>query len=399
MTKYQIKTYNNIALEGLERFSKREFILNETNDPEGVILRSYNLHEEPINDSLLAVARAGAGYNNIPVDAMADAGVVVFNTPGANANSVKELVLSSMIAHSRNMFEAKDWADQLTGDDIPTQVEEGKSQFQGWEIRGKTMGVIGLGSIGHLVANDAQALGMNVIGYDPFISVEAAWKINQYVEQAPSLEEVLQKSDYISIHVPYTEDTHHLLDAHAVKLMKDHAVLLNFSRTDLIDEESVVEALNHQRLGSYITDFPNDAVMNNDKCVLLPHLGASTLEAESNSAIMAADQLKAYLQKGEITNSVNYPNVQMRMSSPTRISVCNRNVKNIIAYLTSLLSDQEINIDRIINKSRGDLAYTLVDIPETNEEKLQQIINDLSEQEGILKARLILDKKHDAWYQ
>lgn len=399
MTKFNIKTYNNIALKGLEKLPKKSFILNDSADPEGVILRSYNFHEEPINPSLLAVARAGAGYNNIPVDQLADEGVVVFNTPGANANSVKELVFSTMIAHARNMFQAKDWADKLTGEDIPGQVEKGKSQFQGWEIRGKTMGVIGLGSIGHLVANDAQALGMNVIGYDPYISVEAAWKINQYVTQAPSLEEVLQKADYLTIHVPYTKDTHHLIDEHAVGLMKDHAVLLNFSRADLIDEEAVVKALNHQRLGSYITDFPNETVMGNEHCVLLPHLGASTIEAEANSAVMAANQLKTYLETGEIVNSVNYPNVQMRLTSPTRISVCNRNVRNIIAYLSSLLSAQDINIDRIINKSRGELAYTLVDVPETDEEKLDKIIDDLNEQEGILKARLIKDKRHDAWYE
>lgn len=398
MSQFDIKTFNSIAIEGLQRFTKDKYTINETDDPSAIILRSYNLHDEPINDSLLAVGRAGAGYNNIPVDKLSEAGVVAFNAPGANANSVKELVLTSLISHARNTIEASQWATELTGDDIATQVEDGKKKFKGHEIKGKTLGVIGLGQVGLLVANDAENLGMDVIGYDPYISVDAAWNINRSVTKASSIDEVLQKADYITIHVPYLDSTKHMIDSTAIRQMKATAVLLNFSRAEIVDEDALVKALNHNRLGHYISDFPNETVLGQDKVTLLPHLGASTGESEKNSAVMVANELKDYLENGNIVNSVNYPRVSMTLSSPLRIAVCNRNIKNIIASLTKLLSEEGLNIDRIINKSRGDYAYTLVDITEADEEKVKDLIQEIESKDGILKVRLTKNLEHDAWY-
>lgn len=398
MSQFDIKTFNSIAIEGLQRFTKDKYTINETDDPEAIILRSYNLHDEPINDSLLAVGRAGAGFNNIPVDKLSEAGVIAFNAPGANANSVKELVLTSLISHARNTLEASQWATELTGDDIATQVEDGKKKFKGHEIKGKTLGVIGLGQVGLLVANDAENLGMDVIGYDPYISVDAAWNINRSVTKASSIDEVLQKADYITIHVPFLESTKHMIDSKAIRQMKATAVLLNFSRAEIVDEDALVKALNHNRLGHYISDFPNETLLGQDKVTLLPHLGASTGESEKNSAVMVANELKDYLENGNIVNSVNYPRVSMTLSSPLRIAVCNRNIKNIIASLTKLLSEEGLNIDRIINKSRGDYAYTLVDITEADEEKVKDLIQEIESKDGILKVRLIKNLEHDAWY-
>ena len=389
---YHIKTYNNIAIEGLERLDRKNYILNETDNPDGILLRSEKLHNMAIPENLKAVARAGAGTNNVPVEALADEGIVVFNTPGANANSVKELVIAAMIDHARNMHAANAWAKELTGDDIAQQVEAGKKKFKGSEIKGKTLGVIGLGSIGHLVANNAYELGMKVIGYDPFISIQAAWKISQYVHQAASLEEMLQQVDYLTIHVPYTKDTHEILDKHAFRILKDTAVVLNFSRAELVDTPAIIKALDEDRLGAYITDFPDGPVMNHDKITLYPHLGASTDEAETNCAVMAADQLRRYLETGEIINSVNYPRVELPFNSPVRLAIANRNVPNMIGELSTLLSNHGINIDRIINESRGNYAYTLVDMAEQDTALLDEIINQLQEVEGILMCRLIHKK-------
>lgn len=389
---YHIKTYNNIAIEGLERLDRKQYILNDTDNPDGILLRSEKLHDMAVPENLKAVARAGAGTNNVPVEALADEGIVVFNTPGANANSVKELVISSMINYARNMHAANDWAKALTGDDIAKQVEAGKKQFKGTELQGKTLGVIGLGSIGHLVANDAYELGMKVIGFDPFISIQAAWKISQYVHQAASLEEMLQQVDYLTIHVPFTADTEEMLDEHVFKVLKNTAVVLNFSRAELVDNQAIIKALDEDRLGAYITDFPTNELMGHDKITLYPHLGASSEEAETNCAVMAADQLSRYLETGEIINSVNYPRVELPFNSPIRLAIANRNVPNMIGELSSLLSNHGINIDRIINESRGNYAYTLVDMGEQDEMLLDEIIDTLQAIEGILKARIIRKK-------
>lgn len=321
---YHIKTYNNIAIEGLERLDRKKYILNDSDNPDGILLRSEKLHNMAFPENLKAVARAGAGTNNVPVDTLADEGIVVFNTPGANANSVKELVIASMTNYARNMHAANDWAKALTGDDIDKQVEAGKKQFKGTELQGKTLGVIGLGSIGHMVANDAYDLGMNVIGFDPYISIQAAWKISQYVHQAASLEEMLQQVDYLTIHVPFTADTEEMLDEHVFKVLKNTAVVLNFSRAELVDNQAIIKALDEDRLGAYITDFPTNELMGHDKITLYPHLGASSEEAETNCAVMAADQLSRYLETGEIINSVNYPRVELPFNSPIRLAIANR---------------------------------------------------------------------------
>ena len=389
---YHIKTYNNIAIEGLERLDRKKYILNDSDNPDGILLRSEKLHNMAIPENLKAVARAGAGTNNVPVDTLADEGIVVFNTPGANANSVKELVIASMTNYARNMHAANDWAKALTGDDIDKQVEAGKKQFKGTELQGKTLGVIGLGSIGHMVANDAYDLGMNVIGFDPYISIQAAWKISQYVHQAVSLEEMLQQVDYLTIHVPFTADTEEMLDEHVFKVLKNTAVVLNFSRAELVDNQAIIKALDEDRLGAYITDFPTNELMGHDKITLYPHLGASSEEAETNCAVMAADQLSRYLETGEIINSVNYPRVELPFNSPIRLAIANRNVPNMIGELSSLLSNHGINIDRIINESRGNYAYTLVDMGEQDEMLLDEIIDTVQAIEGILKARIIRKK-------
>lgn len=389
---YHIKTYNNIAIEGLERLDRKKYILNDSDNPDGILLRSEKLHNMAFPENLKAVARAGAGTNNVPVDTLADEGIVVFNTPGANANSVKELVIASMTNYARNMHAANDWAKALTGDDIDKQVEAGKKQFKGTELQGKTLGVIGLGSIGHMVANDAYDLGMNVIGFDPYISIQAAWKISQYVHQAASLEEMLQQVDYLTIHVPFTADTEEMLDEHVFKVLKNTAVVLNFSRAELVDNQAIIKALDEDRLGAYITDFPTNELMGHDKITLYPHLGASSEEAETNCAVMAADQLSRYLETGEIINSVNYPRVELPFNSPIRLAIANRNVPNMIGELSSLLSNHGINIDRIINESRGNYAYTLVDMGEQDEMLLDEIIDTLQAMEGILKARIIRKK-------
>ena len=389
---YHIKTYNNIAIEGLERLDRKKYILNDSDNPDGILLRSEKLHNMAIPENLKAVARAGAGTNNVPVDTLADEGIVVFNTPGANANSVKELVIASMTNYARNMHAANDWAKALTGDDIDKQVEAGKKQFKWTELQGKTLGVIGLGSIGHMVANDAYDLGMNVIGFDPYISIQAAWKISQYVHQAVSLEEMLQQVDYLTIHVPFTADTEEMLDEHVFKVLKNTAVVLNFSRAELVDNQAIIKALDEDRLGAYITDFPTNELMGHDKITLYPHLGASSEEAETNCAVMAADQLSRYLETGEIINSVNYPRVELPFNSPIRLAIANRNVPNMIGELSSLLSNHGINIDRIINESRGNYAYTLVDMGEQDEMLLDEIIDTVQAIEGILKARIIRKK-------
>ena len=290
------------------------------------------------------------------------------------------------------MHAANDWAKALTGDDIDKQVEAGKKQFKGTELQGKTLGVIGLGSIGHMVANDAYDLGMNVIGFDPYISIQAAWKISQYVHQAASLEEMLQQVDYLTIHVPFTADTEEMLDEHVFKVLKNTAVVLNFSRAELVDNQAIIKALDEDRLGAYITDFPTNELMGHDKITLYPHLGASSEEAETNCAVMAADQLSRYLETGEIINSVNYPRVELPFNSPIRLAIANRNVPNMIGELSSLLSNHGINIDRIINESRGNYAYTLVDMGEQDEMLLDEIIDTLQAIEGILKARIIRKK-------
>lgn len=386
-----IKVYNKINKAGLDILKHQNFTLNQTDDPEGILLRSKNLREMDLPESVLGIARAGAGTNNIPIDRCTENGVLVFNTPGANANAVSELVIAAMIVGVRQMIPANTWANTLTGNDISSQVEAGKKQFKGTEISGKTLGVIGLGSVGHLVANAAIDLGMTVYGYDPYIQKDPADKLDRHVHKVETLDELYEQADFVTIHVPSTPETKHLIDAQALGKMKDETILLNFSRGDLIDEEAVLEALNQEKIQIYLTDFPTADLIQREDCLAFPHLGASTNEAEKICAIMAANQLSDFIQTGNIKNAVNFPDVEMEMETDTRIAIVNRNVPNMIGLLVEEIGKHEINIVHFMNKSKGDYAYTLIELDETNPELLEELLVNVKKDANILSARLILN--------
>ena len=386
---FEIKTYNAIAPEGLNLLNADQFVLNSGANPDGIILRSEKLHGMEFPESLKAIARAGAGVNNVPVEECSEAGVVVFNTPGANANAVKELVLAAMIMAARPIKEGLDWVQTLSGDDVEKQVEKGKSQFAGTEISGKTLGVIGLGAIGAMLANDAFRLGMEVIGYDPYVSVETAWNINRRVQKAASIAEVLAKADYISIHVPVNAETKGMVDAAFLAQMKDNAVLLNFARGELVNTADMLAALKEKSIRKYVTDFADAALLHNDDIIVMPHLGASTEEAEVNCAIMAAQTLKYFLETGNIVNSVNFPGVDIAMHSPIRITVINKNIPNMVGQISSGLAKYFINIEDILNRSRGNYAYTVIDIAETDQAVLDEVVENFKKIDGIVNVRVI----------
>ena len=386
---FEIKTYNAIAPEGLNLLNADQFALNSGANPDGIILRSEKLHGMEFPESLKAIARAGAGVNNVPVEECSEAGVVVFNTPGANANAVKELVLAAMIMAARPIKEGMEWVQTLSGEDVEKQVEKGKSQFAGTEISGKTLGVIGLGAIGAMLANDAFRLGMEVIGYDPYVSVETAWNINRRVQKAASVAEILEKADYISIHVPVNGDTKGMVDAAFLAQMKDTAVLLNFARGELVNTADMLAALKEKRIRKYVTDFADEALLHNDDIIVMPHLGASTEEAEVNCAIMAAQTLKYFLETGNIVNSVNFPGVDIAMHSPIRITVINKNIPNMVGQISSGLAKYFINIEDILNRSRGNYAYTVIDIAETDQAVLDEVIEKIKKIDGVVNVRVI----------
>lgn len=386
---FEIKTYNAIAPEGLNLLNADQFALNSGANPDGIILRSEKLHGMEFPESLKAIARAGAGVNNVPVEECSEAGVVVFNTPGANANAVKELVLAALIMAARPIKEGMEWVQTLSGDDVEKQVEKGKSQFAGTEISGKTLGVIGLGAIGAMLANDAFRLGMEVIGYDPYVSVETAWNINRRVQKAASIAEILEKADYISIHVPVNGDTKGMVDAAFLAQMKDNAVLLNFARGELVNTADMLAALKEKSIRKYVTDFADEALLHNDDIIVMPHLGASTEEAEVNCAIMAAQTLKYFLETGNIVNSVNFPGVDIAMHSPIRLTIVNKNIPNMVGQISSGLAKYFINIEDILNRSRGNYAYTVIDIAETEEAVLNEVIEKIKEIDGVVNVRII----------
>ncbi len=389
----EVKVYNAIAEEGLKILENKGFNLTNTENPEAIILRSENLNEMEISQRLIGVSRAGAGVNNIPVDRLTEEGVVVFNTPGANANAVSELVLASMIVAVRQMIPANSWAENLTGDDIPEQVEKGKNQFKGTEIKGKTLGVIGLGSIGHLVANAAIDLGMTVIGYDPYIKKDPADKLHRYVQRVDNLSDIYTTADFITIHVPAIESNHHLIDEQALDQMKKETILLNFSRDRLVDTEAVVKALDNNQLQYYMTDFPTKELVKREDCLVFPHLGASTIEAEKICAVMAANQLSDFIQTGNIKNAVNFPNVEMEIETETRIAIVNRNVPNMLSLLVDEIGQHNINIVHFMNKSKGAYAYTLIELDETDPVLLEELVTNIKNAENILSARLIINKQ------
>lgn len=386
---FEIKTYNAIAPEGLNLLNADQFALNTGANPDGIILRSEKLHGMEFPESLKAIARAGAGVNNVPVEECSEAGVVVFNTPGANANAVKELVLAAMIMAARPIKEGMEWVQTLSGDDVEKQVEKGKSQFAGTEISGKTLGVIGLGAIGAMLANDGFRLGMEVIGYDPYVSVETAWNINRRVQKAASIAEVLEKADYISIHVPVNDETKGMVDAAFLAQMKDNAVLLNFARGELVNTADMLAALKEKSIRKYVTDFADEVLLHNDAIIVMPHLGASTEEAEVNCAIMAAQTLKYFLETGNIVNSVNFPGVDIAMHSPIRLTIINKNIPNMVGQISSGLAKYFINIEDILNRSRGNYAYTVIDIAETDQAILDEVVENFKKIDGIVNVRII----------
>jgi len=361
---YQILTLNKISQAGLKRLPAASYATGtEIAAPDAIMVRSHNMHDMEIPASVLAIARAGAGTNNVPVKAMSARGVPVFNAPGANANAVKELVLSGMLMASRNLIPALTFVTGLVaeGDDLHRQVEEGKKHFAGTELRGRTLGIVGLGAIGRLVADAAIGLGMKVIGYDPEITVDAAWSLPSQVRKAQSIEDLLKHSDFVSLHVPLVDATRNLIDEKRVAGMKSGSVLLNFARDGIVSEEAVLAGLNAKHLRYYVCDFPSSRFQGNERVIALPHLGASTAEAEENCAVMVAEQLRDYLEHGNISNSVNFPNVVMPRESAFRIGIANANVPNMLGQISGTLAAAGINIHNMSNKSRGEMAYTLVD--------------------------------------
>ena len=385
---YKIATLNKISPAGLSRFSDKYTLIDEPEKASGIIVRSQNMKDMEFSDELLAIARAGAGVNNIPVEKCAEEGIVVFNTPGANANAVKELVIAGMLLAARNIPSCKKWASSLT-ENISEAVEKGKSQFAGTEIAGKTLGVVGLGAIGVLVANAAQTLGMNVIGYDPFISIKSAHNLSNTIPVTEDAGELLAASDFVTLHVPATEDTTGMFDSRRFSQMKDGAVLLNFSRDKLVNEKALTEALAAGSLRYYVTDFPTAGIAGLDKVIMLPHLGASTKEAEDNCAMMAADQLMEYIEKGNVVNSVNYPNCSMgelNKEAHARVCILNKNIPSMLGKITGIMSDLNVNIRDLTNKSKGDFAITLMDIDaEVTEEPFKSALDI----DGIIRIRII----------
>lgn len=361
---YKVKTLNKIAKVGLDVFDEKYTCGDEVENPDGIILRSFNMHDMELPKSLSAIARAGAGVNNIPIDKCSEAGIVVFNTPGANSNAVKELVIAALLLASRKITKGIEWTKTLkgSGNEVSKLVEKGKSNFAGPEIMGKTLGIIGLGAIGVKVANAAHALGMNVIGYDPYLSVDAAWHMTRSAQKADDIDTVLAQSDYITVHIPANDKTKGMFNSETINKMKKGARLLNFSRGELVCDADVIAALANGTLSAYVTDFASEALLADENVIVLPHLGASTPESEDNCAVMAAGELKDFLENGNIKNSVNFPNCDMGIVSGTRVAVAHKNIPTMLNKISQAFANENINIENMLNKSKGDYAYTLLDV-------------------------------------
>jgi D-3-phosphoglycerate dehydrogenase len=386
--KCEILVINQIAQVGLERFpGERYAIVKESKDPWAIVVRSQDLHKFEFGPSLRAIGRAGAGVNNIPVPVLSKRGIPVFNAPGANANAVKELVLAGMLIAARNLAPALDFVRGLEkGEGLDKTVEGGKKQFAGFELPGHTLGVIGLGKIGSLVADTAIRLGKNVLGYDPHITVEAAWSLPSQVRRANSVEELLRASDFVTLHVPLIDKTKHLINAKNLSQMKDGAVLLNFSREGVVADDAVVKGLAAKKLRWYVTDFPSGALLGNKGVIALPHLGASTAEAEDNSAVMVVDQMRDYLEHGNLQNAVNFPDAAMAREAPYRLAIANANVPDMLGRISHTLGKRKINIHNMLNKSKGETAYTLVD---TDTEVSDDVLDELRKTSGVLAVRYL----------
>ncbi len=382
-----ILTLNKISDVGLKCFNGSCDISEHSNEPDGILVRSASLHEMALPESLLAIARAGAGVNNIPLDICAEKGIVVFNTPGANANAVKELAIAALLLASRDIYAGITWAKDLTGDAIGKQVEKGKSQFVGPEILGKKLGVIGLGAIGVQVANAAQNLGMLVLGYDPYISLQSAWNLSPHVRKAANINDIFSECDYICIHAPLTPETKYCVNQESIATMKDGVRIINLSRADLVKDEDIAAALESGKVARYVTDFPNEKVITMKNAIPIPHLGASTPESEDNCAVMAVQELKEYLEAGNISHSVNYPDVSTPFASAMRICVCHRNIPNTLSALSSIVSATGANIENMINKSKGEYAYTIIDC---NTPVADSVLASIKAVDGVLRVRSIV---------
>ena len=382
----KIQTLNAISKKGLSRLPETYKVGNDIDSPEAILVRSHIMHDMAIPDSVLAIGRAGAGTNNIPVKQMSERGVVVFNSPGANANAVKELVIAGMLMGSRNLFPALNFVNNLQGDHdtLNKQVEAGKKNYVGHELRGATLGIVGLGAIGSLLAESAIQLGMHVIGYDPEITVDAAWRLPSQVKKAVSIDDLIKRADFISLHLPLLPATQDLINADRIKLMKKGTILLNFARDGIVNEQAALNGLNDGRLHAYICDFPSLLLKQHPRFAALPHLGASTEEAEENCAIMVAEQITDYLENGNILNSVNFPSISMPRESNFRLAIANANVPNMLGQISTALAVAGININNMVNKSRGDLAFTLVGVENAVSDT---VIAQLSKIEGILRVR------------
>jgi D-3-phosphoglycerate dehydrogenase / 2-oxoglutarate reductase len=386
--KYRIAVHNAISAKGLERFPAAHYIVGKgLSAPDAIMLRSHPLEKSEIPASVKAIGRAGTGVNNIPVEMMTQRGVPVFNAPGANANAVKELVFAAILAAARNLVPAVGYVNSLdAGADFEKRVEEGKKQFAGFELPGRTLGVIGLGAIGGLVADTAIKLGMKVVGYDPEITVDNAWRLPAAVKKAGSIDEVIKGSDFVTLHLPLTDDTRHLIDARRLAHAPGRLVLLNFSRDAIVDEQAIVKALAEKHLRKYVTDFPSAKLQGNPGVLALPHLGASTEEAEENCAFMVVDQLRVFLEEGNIANAVNFPSVEMARESPHRIAIANSNVPNMLGQISTTMAQAGLNIHNMVNKSKGEMAYTLVDL---DSPAAPEVIRRIAQIPGVLSIRAV----------
>lgn len=383
----KVKLLNKIAKVGLDQFDANYECSEDFQDYDAIMVRSAKLHDVEFSKDLKCIARAGAGVNNIPLDRCSEEGIVVFNTPGANANAVKELVIAALVLSGRKIAQGINWVKSIADDDdLSKQIEKGKSNFVGPEIAGKKLGVIGLGAIGVQVANAAAAMDMEVYGYDPYISVQAAWTLKARINHAKDLKTIFEECDYITVHVPYSEATKNIVSAEAFDQMKDGVRILNFARNGLIDEDALVKALASGKVGGYITDFPSKELLQFDNVLGVPHLGASTPESEENCAVMAANEIRDYLENGNITHSVNMPDIQMAQEAKNRLCIINKNIPNMVGEMTTKLANVGINIENMANKAKKDYAYTIL---ETNDEISQDLLDKLAAQDGIKSVRLI----------
>ncbi|MBE7047933.1 MAG: 3-phosphoglycerate dehydrogenase [Ruminococcaceae bacterium] len=386
---FDVLTLNKIAPQGLEKFTKDVYNVTDSCDnPDGIILRSFSMHDMALPEKLKAVARAGAGVNNIPIEACTEKGIVVFNTPGANANAVKELVITGILLASRNVIGGVEWAKTLLGQgaEVPKLVEKGKGQFVGPEIKGKRLGVIGLGAIGVMVANAAHNLGMDVIGYDPYLTIDSAWHLSRSIHKAKDMNEVFANCDYITLHVPLNDSTKGMICAESLNIMKDGVRILNFSRGGLVNTEDLAQALNAKKVACYVTDFPDETVLTLENTIAIPHLGASTPESEENCAEMAAQELVDYLENGNITNSVNFPTCSVEREGKVRVTILHKNIPAMLSQFSAIFAEKHLNIQNMMNKNKKETAYTIMDIDGEVEAVIEEKLNAI---DGVLRVRIL----------